>query len=157
MTNTVKIPEESWPTTKLSNEFNIRGRQETYSKKAVSGENVLYSVFESEIVPFAEGLTLDELRQMLSSQDPSFEERVSEARAWANEKLYPEEESLKSLRLMRGLSQSELGEILGTSQAQIAKLESGRIMPRASTVLKLAEALTVDSGQLLKIVVRDHK
>ena len=52
--------------------------------------------------------------------------------------------SLRRLRLMAGLSQEQLAERMGTSQAQIARMESGRQDLQISTVRRLAEALGVN-------------
>jgi ribosome-binding protein aMBF1 (putative translation factor) len=43
-------------------------------------------------------------------------------------------------RLRAGLSQVELAERMGTSQSAIARLESGRTLPSAKTLLRFAEA-----------------
>lgn len=39
-----------------------------------------------------------------------------------------------------GLSQAELAERMGTSQSAIARLESGRSLPSAKTLIRFAEA-----------------
>jgi len=43
-------------------------------------------------------------------------------------------------RLRAGLSQVELAERMGTSQSAIARLESGRTLPSAKTLIRFAEA-----------------
>jgi ribosome-binding protein aMBF1 (putative translation factor) len=43
-------------------------------------------------------------------------------------------------RARAGLSQAELAERMGTSQSAIARLESGRTLPSAKTLLRFAEA-----------------
>jgi predicted transcriptional regulator len=43
-------------------------------------------------------------------------------------------------RVRAGLSQAELAERMGTSQSAIARLESGRTLPSAKTLLRFAEA-----------------
>ena len=43
-------------------------------------------------------------------------------------------------RARAGLSQAELAERVGTSQSAIARLESGRTLPSAKTLLRFAEA-----------------
>jgi predicted transcriptional regulator len=43
-------------------------------------------------------------------------------------------------RARAGLSQVELAERMGTSQSAIARLESGRTLPSAKTLLRFAEA-----------------
>jgi transcriptional regulator with XRE-family HTH domain len=43
-------------------------------------------------------------------------------------------------RARAGLSQAELAERMGTSQSAIARLESGRTLPSAKTLLRFAKA-----------------
>jgi DNA-binding XRE family transcriptional regulator len=52
-------------------------------------------------------------------------------------------ESLSTLRLQRGYSQSQLAHLIGTSQPHIAKIEGGSVNPHWQTVVKLADALAV--------------
>jgi len=43
-------------------------------------------------------------------------------------------------RARAGLSQTELAERMGTSQSAIARIESGRTLPSAKTLIRFAEA-----------------
>ena len=43
-------------------------------------------------------------------------------------------------RARAGLSQAELAQRMGTSQSAIARLESGRTLPSAKTLIRFAEA-----------------
>jgi transcriptional regulator with XRE-family HTH domain len=45
------------------------------------------------------------------------------------------------MRMLRGLTQEQLAERLGTSQSSIARLESGRTEPRLSFLRRVAQAL----------------
>jgi predicted transcriptional regulator len=59
------------------------------------------------------------------------------------DRLAPEFEIASELiraRARAGLSQAELAERMGTSQSAIARLESGRTLPSAKTLLRFAEA-----------------
>jgi len=47
-------------------------------------------------------------------------------------------------RKERGLSQSELAALVGTTQSAIARLESGGRPPRIDTLLRIANALDAD-------------
>ncbi len=48
---------------------------------------------------------------------------------------------IKHLRLEAGLTQKQLAQIVGVSQAHIAKIEKGKVDPRLSTVNRILEAL----------------
>ena len=45
------------------------------------------------------------------------------------------------LRMLRGLTQAQLAEMVGTRQPSIARLENGTSAPRISFLTKIAEAL----------------
>ena len=65
-------------------------------------------------------------------QDPEFRE------AWeASEPAY----QVARLRIMRGLTQAQLAELVGTKQPSIARLESGRVEPKLSFLRRVVEAL----------------
>jgi predicted transcriptional regulator len=50
--------------------------------------------------------------------------------------------TLKKLRIEAGLTQKKLAELVGVSQAHIAKIEQGKVDPRLSTVNKILQVLT---------------
>lgn len=76
--------------------------------------------------------------------DPEHAQGFKDARQWAAEALYGDEEvTPKVLRLRAGLTQIQLAALLETSQPQIAKIESGRQDPSMSTCRKLCKALNV--------------
>jgi transcriptional regulator with XRE-family HTH domain len=56
---------------------------------------------------------------------------------------------ISRLRRARGWKQKELAAKIGSSLYQISKMERGRYIPRASTLLRLAEALSVTVDFLL--------
>jgi DNA-binding XRE family transcriptional regulator len=74
-------------------------------------------------------------------EDPEFRE------AWeASEPAY----QVARLRILRGLTQEQLAELVGTKQPSIARLESGKFEPKISFLRRVVEAL---GGQLeVKIV-----
>ena len=75
----------------------------------------------------------------MEASDPAFRE--------ASERLRPQFEFRKALigaRLAAGLTQKELAEQMGTSQAAIARLEGGSRMPSVRTLHRLAVILGVD-------------
>lgn len=50
-------------------------------------------------------------------------------------------ERIKQIRLENGLTQKQLGEMLGSTQQMIAQYESGKHSPKIETVRKIANAL----------------
>lgn len=56
---------------------------------------------------------------------------------------------LKEWRERRGLSQRRLAELSGVHYVSIAKIETGQLDPRVSTLLKLCEVLRVTPSELL--------
>jgi transcriptional regulator with XRE-family HTH domain len=56
---------------------------------------------------------------------------------------------LSELRRQRGISQKELGNMLGVSNKAVSKWENGESMPKTSTMLKLAELLGIDGNELI--------
>ena len=65
-------------------------------------------------------------------QDPEFRAAVEEL-----EPAY----QVARLRIMRGLTQKQLAELVGTHQSSIARLESGNTQPRLSFLRRVVEAL----------------
>jgi transcriptional regulator with XRE-family HTH domain len=58
--------------------------------------------------------------------------------------------ALRRLRRERALSQQDLQRLTGIAQATLSDLEGGKRGARASTLRKLAEALSVDPKELMK-------
>lgn len=56
----------------------------------------------------------------------------------------PLDTPLSRLRLERGMTQADLAAASGLNQATIARLEAGRVSPKASTIVTVAEALDID-------------
>lgn len=56
---------------------------------------------------------------------------------------------LRELRLERGLSQEELGELAGLDRTYVSSAEAGRRNVSLKTIYKLAGALGVHAGDLL--------
>ncbi|MDH4221636.1 MAG: CBS domain-containing protein [Candidatus Bathyarchaeota archaeon] len=55
--------------------------------------------------------------------------------------------ALKKLRLDAELTQRKLAELVGVTQAHIAKIEGGKVDPRLSTVNKILQVLTEGEGK----------
>ena len=58
------------------------------------------------------------------------------------------------LRVMRGLTQEQLAELVGTKQSSISRLESGQTEPRLSFLRRVVEAL---DGQLVVQIIPREK
>lgn len=59
-------------------------------------------------------------------------------------------QKIKKARLERGLTQQELGGIVGVQKSAIAKYESGRVVNiKRSTLQKIAKALSIRPSELI--------
>ena len=58
--------------------------------------------------------------------------------------------NLKRIRTMNGISQGEIGRILGVDKGFVSNIENGKTNPTLATITKLAKALGVSSDELLK-------
>ena len=59
-------------------------------------------------------------------------------------------QKIKKARLERGLTQQELGDIVGVQKSAIAKYENGRVVNiKRSTLQKIAKALNIRPSELL--------
>lgn len=66
-------------------------------------------------------------------------------------------EKIKSIRKQNRISQQELGNILGVSQAMIAQYENGKRIPKIETLIKIAEALDCEVSDIDEnIIVHRH-
>lgn len=83
------------------------------------------------------------------SRDESRRKAIEDARRWAADSLASEAgETIRTLRLRRGLSQARLAEMIGTSQPHIARIERGTENVTIDTCRRLAAALEVDMNTL---------
>ena len=60
------------------------------------------------------------------------------------------------LRIQKGLSQKELGAILGVSNKAVSKWETGTAIPKTETLIKLAEVFEISTEELLGSVCKDE-
>lgn len=58
--------------------------------------------------------------------------------------------NLKKLRLKMKMSQGDISRKLGVDRAYISSIENGRMNPTLTTLEKLAEAIGINSSELLK-------
>ncbi len=59
-------------------------------------------------------------------------------------------ERVREFRKARGLSQTELAELMGTGQTQVSRIELAEHDLMFSTILRLSEVLGVDARELLE-------
>lgn len=60
-------------------------------------------------------------------------------------------EKIRAARLAKGMTQSELGEILGVQKSAVAKYESGRVVNiKRSTLKKMSEVLGLRPVELIE-------
>lgn len=82
-------------------------------------------------------------------QDPERKDAIARARGWAADELHGDDgETLRSLRLRKGLSQQRLADLVGTSQPHIARIEGGADNLNIDTCRRLARALGIDLNTL---------
>lgn len=85
--------------------------------------------------------------------DPEFREGMTEAGNWIADAFFDNQDTLKTLRLKKGLTQSELARMVGMQQPQLARYENEPSLdPKLSTLLKLSDALDVTLDQLARII-----
>ena len=58
--------------------------------------------------------------------------------------------NLRVARRRVGLTQQDLADRMGNDQSGISAWESGRYLPRVGSVVRLAEALEIEPGELLR-------
>ena len=89
------------------------------------------------------------LRAVLAKResDPKFSPYLVEARRRLARDAFPDagKRSLQGLRLAAGLSQTQLAEKVGTAQSHIALIEQGKNDPGTDLIVRIAEALAVES------------
>ena len=69
-------------------------------------------------------------------------------------------EKIRAARIAKGMTQEELGEILGVQKSAIAKYENGRIVNiKRSTLKKISEVLGIRPSELIyeKIEAKEEK
>ena len=67
-------------------------------------------------------------------------------------------QKIKKARLERGLTQQELGELVGVQKSAIAKYENGRVVNiKRSTLQKIAGALNIRPSELIFTEIEEKK
>jgi len=92
--------------------------------------------------------TIDDLIEEFE-RDPAAKEELRRGRQWlAKTVLGDQPQSLRVLRLRKGMSQAQLAAAIGTQQPHIARIESGHADVRLETCRRIAQVLGVDLNTL---------
>ncbi len=59
-------------------------------------------------------------------------------------------ENLKRIRTQKGISQGDIVRELGMPRSFVSSIENGRTNPTLATIAKLAKALVISVGELMK-------
>ncbi len=59
-------------------------------------------------------------------------------------------QNLKRIRTKKGISQSDIVRTLGMPKSFVSSIENGKTNPTLSTIAKLAKAIGVSVGELMK-------
>lgn len=95
------------------------------------------------------------MARLESSEEHS--QGLSEARQWiANDLLADEGDTVRTLRLRKNLSQKQFADLLGTTQAQVARIEKGNVDLHRSTCKRLREVLGVSADTLEEMLDRQE-
>jgi DNA-binding XRE family transcriptional regulator len=82
-------------------------------------------------------------------RDPAAKEELRRGRQWVAETvLGGQPQSLRVLRLRKGMSQAQLAKAIGTQQPHVARIERGQADPQLGTCRRIAQALCVDLNTL---------
>ncbi|MCG7904703.1 MAG: helix-turn-helix transcriptional regulator [Candidatus Thiodiazotropha weberae] len=131
---------ESSAITRTSTSQSISGLGATPETKS----EVIFLDFSPDGLPQPEGFVSIEDHISERERDPERKAALALARREIAAELYPDDHSISAMRLQKGWSQQHLAEVMGTSQPQVARIESGRLDPQLSTIKKLVGAFNSD-------------
>lgn len=90
--------------------------------------------------------SFDDLVKQWEEDEP---DEIKDARSWVADQFYAEDgNTIKTLRLREGLSQSQLAGILDSKQSYVSRIECGTVDLMYSTMTRLCESLNVDMNTL---------
>lgn len=155
MSQTIPLPNEFSTTTQSSREksshLKVVG---SYSVESTTTDTGLCEVIlidqsrpRESILP--KHVSIEELESRLKKY-AGFTEEMATARNWVSETIYPNQLTLRSLRLSQGLTQTMLARAIGTSQPHLARMENGQGDIMRETMRRLCSALNVDMNTLDK-------
>jgi len=81
------------------------------------------------------------------AKNPQKLKELDAAQQWLKETV---RQRIRELRLKRGMTQSELGERIGSAKPHVSEIENGKTCPGIGLLAKLAAALQVEPSDLLR-------
>ena len=90
-------------------------------------------------------------------QDPERSAHLKEARQWVADTFHADEkDTIRILRLRKGLSQAQLAKVINTSQPHIARIERGTENVHIDTCRRLCNALDIDMNTLNRALAQQE-
>lgn len=136
----LKIEESSQHGPKLTLS-NLLREHETDKSGAIGNKVIALRFSIDQYIRRPNTVSVSDLADELSNDDLEFQEILKSLRVEAAHELARVDVNLATLRLNAGLSQSDLANLVGTSQSHIAKIENGKNDPGTDFIDKLAIAL----------------
>lgn len=134
--------------------------RQTVGESSGTANRGVVILFETAVLPIPLAQKNTAFSKLIARLDASEEHKqgMAEARSWVAEKVLAEEgDTIRTLRLKKGLNQTKFAELLGTTQAQVARLEKGNTDPQRSTCKKLREVLGISADTLEEIMDRQER
>lgn len=144
MTTNTPASRNSWPSTTGSTSPGTSGPETATSASLLAWREVS-GLGEA---PIPEGFEDIDAAVAQLERDPDRRSALARARQRLGARLRGQAGGLAQLRLLRGLSQKQLAEAIGTSQPHIARIENGRDNVLLATANELARALEVQLDEI---------
>ena len=149
MTPTTQLLSESFEPTTTSESVALTGSRVAPNPATHPSGVVHYLVATQQDEPIPAGYTTIDDVVAEFERDPAMHEELLEGRRWiADTVLAGQPVTMRTLRLRRGLSQTQLAEAIGTQQPHIARIERGQADLRLDTCRRIASALGIDLNTL---------
>jgi len=111
---------------------------------------VHYFSFEAAEFPQPDGCVSIADHISAREKNPAKRAALEAARQELAGVLYGDKATIAALRMKKGWSQQRLADEMGTSQPQVARIESGRLDPQLSTLRKLSAALGCGMQEIIQ-------
>lgn len=125
--------------------------------QSVNANIVYLEVNAAKPIPIPNTTSIDDLIKEFET-DPEMAAALSQSRAELSDHLYAGKTlTLPAIRLSAGLSQSQLADMISTSQPYIARIESGKTDPSTDVIARLAAALGKDDSLIFTAIRNQRK